>query len=101
MTRRKSKTGKPRRQGWHVYILRCADGSLYTGVATDVAARVAAHNAGKGAKYTRGRLPVKLVHREQAANRGAALRREYAIKQLPTEAKRALARRRATARRSR
>lgn len=75
---------------WHVYILRCADDSLYTGVATDIEARVARHNAGKGAKYTRGRRPVVLVYREAAGNRGAALRREHAIKRLPRAAKRRL-----------
>jgi putative endonuclease len=75
---------------WTVYIVRCADGSLYTGVAVDVDARVATHNAGKGAKYTRGRRPVKLVYREPAGSRSAALKREAAIKRLPTAAKRAL-----------
>jgi len=75
---------------WHVYMLRCADHSLYTGVATDLAARVATHNAGKGAKYTRGRLPVKLVYQEAVADRGAALKREHAIKRLPAAAKRRL-----------
>lgn len=75
---------------WYVYIVRCADRTLYTGVAKDVAARVAAHNAGRGAKYTRARLPVKLVHSEEAPDRGAALRREHAIKSLPRAAKRAL-----------
>jgi uncharacterized protein (TIGR02453 family) len=67
---------------WFVYVARCADGSLYTGVATDPAARERAHNAGRGAAYTRSRLPVKLVHVEPARDRGAALRREIAIKQL-------------------
>jgi putative endonuclease len=75
---------------WTVYIVRCADGSLYTGVAVDVRARVATHNAGKGAKYTRGRRPVTLVYREPAGSRGAALQREAAIKRLPAAAKRAL-----------
>ena len=75
---------------WHVYMLRCADHSLYTGVATDLEARVATHNAGKGAKYTRGRLPVKLVYQEAVADRGAALKREHAIKRLPAAAKRRL-----------
>ncbi len=70
--------------------MRCADRTLYTGVAKDVAARVAAHNAGRGAKYTRSRLPVTLVYRERAPDRGAALRREHAIKRLPRVAKRAL-----------
>lgn len=72
---------------WYVYIVRCADGSLYTGVATDVAARVAAHNRGTGAKYTRGRGPVRLAYRERVGERGAALRRELAIKRLPRAAK--------------
>lgn len=67
---------------WSVYILRCADGSLYTGVARDVAARVKAHGGPRGAAYTRARRPVQLVYQEQAVDRSAALRREYAIKQL-------------------
>jgi len=75
---------------WYVYMLRCADHSLYTGVATDIDARVATHNAGKGAKYTRGRLPVKLVYRERVGARGAALRREHAIKRMRRAVKRQL-----------
>lgn len=69
---------------WQVYIVRCADGTLYTGVATDVLRRVTEHNgAGKaGARYTRTRRPVKLVYQERAANRSAACKREYRIKQL-------------------
>ena len=75
---------------WSVYILRCADNTLYTGVATDIDARLAVHNAGKGAKYTRGRLPVKLVYREAVRGRSAALKREHAIKRLTRAAKRRL-----------
>jgi len=75
---------------WYVYMVRCADGSLYTGIAKDPARRLAEHNAGRGAKYTRGRLPVTLVYREAVANRGAALKREYAIKQLTAARKRDL-----------
>lgn len=75
---------------WFVYIVRCADRTLYTGVAKDLAGRIEAHNAGQGAKYTRSRLPVRLVYSEEAADRGAALRREHAIKRLSREAKRAL-----------
>ena len=67
---------------WHVYIVACADGSLYTGVAKDVAKRIAAHNAGRGAKYTRARRPVKLVHSEAGFSQGGALSREHAIKRL-------------------
>lgn len=77
---------------WYVYMVQCADGSLYTGVATDVVARVATHNGGKGAKYTRGRLPVALVYQECAGERGAALRRELAIKRLRAAEKRRLIR---------
>jgi uncharacterized protein (TIGR02453 family) len=68
---------------WHVYVARCGDGTLYTGVTTDPGRREAAHNAGRGASYTRARRPVRLVHLEPAADRGAALRREHAIKRLP------------------
>jgi putative endonuclease len=75
---------------WYVYIVRCADRTLYTGVAKDVPARVAVHNEGRGAKYTRARLPVRLVYSEEAPDRGAALKREHAIKALPRAAKRAL-----------
>ena len=69
---------------WRVYMVRCADGTLYTGVATDVTRRVAEHNGkGKtGARYTRTRRPVKLVYQELAANRSDACKREYRIKQL-------------------
>jgi uncharacterized protein (TIGR02453 family) len=68
---------------WHVYVARCDDGTLYTGITTDPARREAAHNAGRGASYTRSRRPVRLIHVEPAADRGAALRREIAIKRLP------------------
>jgi len=70
--------------------VRCADRTLYTGVAKDLPARIRAHNAGRGAKYTRSRLPVKLVYSERARDRSAALRREHEIKRLTRGAKRAL-----------
>jgi putative endonuclease len=73
-----------------VYLLRCRDGSLYTGATCDLGRRVRLHAAGKGARYTRSRLPVTLVHQERATGRGAALRREAAIKQLTREEKLAL-----------
>ncbi|MBA2627436.1 MAG: TIGR02453 family protein [Gemmatimonadales bacterium] len=72
---------------WFVYIARCRDGSLYTGVTTDVVRRMATHNAGRGAAYTRVRRPVAPVHVESAPDRGSALRREHAIKQLSRKAK--------------
>jgi uncharacterized protein (TIGR02453 family) len=75
---------------WFVYLARCADGSLYTGVTTDPARRERAHNEGRGAAYTRSRRPVRLVHLEPARDRGAALRRELAIKRLSREGKEAL-----------
>jgi putative endonuclease len=77
---------------WWVYVLRCGDGSLYTGATADVERRLAVHAAGKGAAYTRARLPVKLVHAEPAADRSAALRREAAIKRLRRPEKLALLR---------
>ncbi|ACV47265.1 MULTISPECIES: GIY-YIG nuclease family protein [Halomicrobium] len=65
----------------YVYVLRCADDTLYTGYTTDVQRRVAEHDAGEGAKYTRGRTPVELVHVESFESRSAAMSREYEIKQ--------------------
>lgn len=76
---------------WHVYILRCGDGSFYTGIARDVEARVAQHAAGRGARYTRGRGPLAVVHVEPAADRGEAQRREAAIRRLGRAGKEALA----------
>ena len=80
---------------WHVYLVRCADDTLYTGVATDVRRRLAEHNGESraGARYTRTRRPVTLVYQELAADRSEAGKREYAIKQLPRSAKLALLRR--------
>jgi putative endonuclease len=66
----------------YVYVVECADGSLYTGYTTDVERRVAEHNAGDGAKYTRGRTPVEVVYVEAFGTRSAAMAREYEIKQL-------------------
>jgi putative endonuclease len=76
---------------WFVYMVRCRDGSLYTGATTDLERRVTAHNAGRGARYTRARRPVRLVWHEPVDGRSAALRREAALKRLPARAKRALA----------
>ncbi len=72
---------------WSVYVLRCADGSLYTGVTTDLERRLRQHNDGSGAAYTRSRLPVSLAWHEDAADRPAALRRELQIKSLRRSAK--------------
>ena len=71
----------------YVYIVRCADGTLYTGWTTDVARRIAQHNAGRGARYTRMRRPVELVYVEDMPDRSTAMRRELAIKKLDRERK--------------
>ena len=68
---------------WVCYLLRCADDTLYCGISNDMEKRLAAHNAGTAAKYTRARLPVELVFVEDCADRSAASKRELAIKQLP------------------
>ena len=72
---------------WYLYILRCKDGSLYTGITTDVEKRLEAHRNGKGAKYTRGRGPLELVYKEECGGHSDALRREAEIKRLPREDK--------------
>ncbi len=74
-----------------VYIVRCVDGTLYTGWAIEVAARVQVHNAGRGAKYTKTRRPVKLIYSEELPTRAEAMKREMAIKRLPRARKLALA----------
>ena len=75
---------------WFVYMLRCGDGSLYTGYTDDVERRLAVHQSGKGAKYSRSRLPVELAYREELPDKSAALRREAAIKKLSRAQKLAL-----------
>ena len=76
--------------GYLVYILRCGDGTLYTGCTNDLPRRLQAHQSGRGAKYTRSRLPVELVYQEAVPDRSAALRREAAIKRLDRTRKLAL-----------
>ncbi|HEX7685974.1 MAG TPA: GIY-YIG nuclease family protein [Trinickia sp.] len=76
---------------WFLYLIECADGSIYTGIATDVEARYAKHASGKGARYTRGRKPVALLASFELADRSSALRAEYRVKQLTAAEKRALA----------
>jgi putative endonuclease len=73
--------------GWRVYVVRCADGTLYTGISVDVEARVQKHNKGKGARYTAKRRPVKLVAQSRSMEHGEALRAEYQIKQAPRNMK--------------
>lgn len=75
---------------WYLYILRCGHGELYTGIAVDVQKRFEAHCAGKGAKYTRGRGPLKIVYQELCGSHSEALKREFRVKSLPKEKKEAL-----------
>jgi putative endonuclease len=75
---------------WYVYVARCRDDTLYCGIARDVAARIAAHDAGTGARYTRGRGPLTVVLVRRCRDKPAALRLEHAIKRLPRAAKQAL-----------
>ena len=75
---------------WSLYLLRCGDGTLYCGIALDAEARLAQHQAGKGARYTRGRGPLELVYTEPCATKGDALRRERDVKRMTRAAKLAL-----------
>lgn len=75
---------------WFIYIVQCADGSLYTGITRDLSKRIAQHNAGKGSKYVRSRLPVELIYREPHTSHSSALKREWQIKQLTRQEKEAL-----------
>ena len=77
---------------WFVYLLRCADGTLYTGIAKDVSRRCEQHNAGTASRYTRSRLPVAVVYQEAHTGRALALRREAAIKALSRRQKMAMIR---------
>ncbi len=88
---------QPSSAHWFVYILRCADGSLYTGITNDVARRCKQHNAGVASRYTRSRLPTKLVYEETQANRSLALKREAAIKALSRSEKKLLIKKKARA----
>ena len=67
---------------WVVYILKCRDNTFYTGITNDLSTRLATHNAGKGAKYTRGRIPVRVVYSEKVKNKSEASIREYQIKKM-------------------
>ena len=72
---------------WYLYVLRCGDGTLYTGITTDVERRLEEHRQGRGAKYTRGRGPLELAYQEECGTHSEALKREYAVKQLTREEK--------------
>lgn len=85
------KGAEPRGKPWFVYLIECADGSIYTGITTDVAARYAAHASGKGARYTRAHPPARLLAWSAHGDKAAASREEYRIKRLRPAAKRLLA----------
>ena len=72
---------------WYLYIIRCGDGTLYTGITTDIEKRLEVHRAGKGAKYTRGRLPLDVVYRESCGTHSDALKREIAVKRMSRKEK--------------
>ena len=72
---------------WHLYILKCSDGTLYTGITTNIERRLAEHESGAGAKYTKGRAPLELVYSEECPNRSVASKREIEIKSLSKEQK--------------
>ena len=78
---------RPRGDRWFVYLVRCADGTLYTGISNDLERRLTAHNVGSASKYTRSRLPAELIHAEPFADRSGASQREAQIKRLPRQAK--------------
>jgi putative endonuclease len=77
----------PKETKWFVYLLLCSDGSLYTGITNDLERRIAQHNDGKGAKYTRSRRPVKLVYRRNCRDQSDALKKEHSIKQMSRDKK--------------
>ncbi len=75
------------KQRWSLYVLECKDGTLYTGITNDLPRRLAQHTSGRASRYTRGRLPVRLVHAERCRGRSQALKREYALKRLSRKEK--------------
>jgi putative endonuclease len=79
-------------KAWFLYLVRCSDGTIYTGIARDVGARMAAHEAGRGARYTRGRGPLAVCAVRRCASQGEALRLELAVKRLPRAQKEGLMR---------
>ena len=80
----------PAPKPWFVYLLRCGDGTFYCGIALDVVLRLEAHRAGRGARYTKGRLPLEVIYAERCSDKSSALRRERAIKGMNRAAKQAL-----------
>jgi predicted GIY-YIG superfamily endonuclease len=83
------RTGALRRRGWCLYLVKCADRSLYTGITNDLQRRIAQHNSGTASRYTRSRLPVELVYCEGCRDKSGALKKEYRVKSLSRRAKEA------------
>ena len=81
------KAGAKKTGGWLLYILKCCDGSLYTGITNDIPRRVGQHNAGTASRYTRSRLPVELIYKERCRNKSGALKKECRIKDLTRKEK--------------
>ena len=90
MRRNQKKAGKKRAEKWFLYMLKCADTTLYTGIAKNIEKRFKVHSSGKGARYTRARLPVEIVYRETCRSRTDALVREFKVKKLSPKRKRIL-----------
>ncbi len=82
-----AKKRRKKAAAWLLYVLKCSDNSLYTGITTDVSRRVRQHNEGTASRYTRSRLPAKLVHQERCRGRSSALKKEYAMKRLSRKEK--------------
>ena len=97
LRKRQKPRPRPSSDPWFVYLLRCSDGSLYTGITKDVKRRCQQHNAGTASRYTRSRLPIKMVYQETAVSRSLALKREAAIKAMTRAEKLALIRLKAKA----
>src|SRR5882762_10416666 len=90
LNRERKPTAKPSIDSWFVYVVKCADGSLYTGITKDVTRRCQQHNEGTASRYTRSRLPVELVYYESRPNQSSALKREAAIKAMDRRGKLAM-----------
>jgi len=84
-----AKKRKKKAAAWLLYILKCSDNTLYTGITTDITRRLKEHNDGRASRYTRSRLPVKLLFSEPCRGRSRALKKEYAMKQLSRKEKKA------------
>ena len=89
MTSGKKAKAKTKSARWHLYVLKCHDGTLYAGITNDLPRRLEQHNRGTASRYTRSRLPVKFAYQERCRGKSSALRKEYAFKQLSREEKEA------------